>query len=288
MAVPRSDNSGDLIPAGARAEVENVMNGYSLGRIEQFFAVEGFALPPGYEVPPSAMRRSTVRAFHSTIDFGSAEDARAYLRVVDRLLDELSDTYRTRNEAWPSEAMDRLLREFRRADIEPGPDQDGALALPARITVSASLASAPTESGIRLAIPRLERSHAEPEERIGAAKELVEATIKYALGQLAEAHDANEDIPALARQLHKRLRLDPKAIAPTTKGADTITRILGGLTNIPQGLAELRNAGYGTGHGQATRISGIKPRHADLAVRTAVAYAGFVLDTVNDPDAPWR
>jgi hypothetical protein len=216
------------------------------------------------------------------------EDAAAYLRVVDRLLDELGDTYRTRHEDWASEAQDRLLREFRRAEIEPDLDHDGALALPSRITVSASLAAAPTESGIRLAVARLEWSRAEPEERVGAAKELVEATIKYALGQLAEAHDANAEIPALAKQLHKRLRLDPSAIAPTNKGADTIVRILGGLMNIPQGLAELRNAGYGTGHGQATRISGIRPRHSDLAVRAAIAYAAFVLDTVNDPEAPWR
>jgi hypothetical protein len=29
-------------------------------------------------------------------------------------------------------------------------------------------------------------------------------------------------------------------------------------------------------------------RHADLAARSAIAYATFVLDTVNDPGAPWH
>jgi hypothetical protein len=72
------------------------------------------------------------------------------------------------------------------------------------------------------------------------------------------------------------------------KGADTIVRILGGLTNIPSGLAELRNAGYGTGHGQSRRISGIKERHAELAARAAITYSSFMLDTIDDPDAPWR
>jgi hypothetical protein len=65
-------------------------------------------------------------------------------------------------------------------------------------------------------------------------------------------------------------------------------RILSGLTNIPAGLAELRNAGYGTGHGHARRISGIKERHAELAARAAVTYSTFMLDTITDPEAPWR
>jgi hypothetical protein len=134
----------------------------------------------------------------------------------------------------------------------------------------------------------LERSDGEPEEKVGAAKELVEATVKHALAALDEPHMADADLPELAGVLHKRLRLTPRAIAPTTKGAETMVEILGGLTQIPHGLAQLRNEGYGTGHGRASRISGIRPRHADLAARAAIAYASFVLETIADPEAPWR
>jgi hypothetical protein len=28
--------------------------------------------------------------------------------------------------------------------------------------------------------------------------------------------------------------------------------------------------------------------HAELAARSAVAYATFILDTIVDPEAPWR
>jgi len=167
-------------------------------------------------------------------------------------------------------------------------DEKGRLGLPHRLLTSPSLAALPSESGIRLAIRGLERSDAEPEEQVGAAKELVEATVKHALMVLEEESSTTADLPALANQLHQRLRLAPNAIAPTTRGARTMVRILGGLSQIPQGLAELRNEGYGTGHGRATRIVGIRPRHADLATRAAVAYASFVLDTLADPDAPWR
>lgn len=262
------------------------MNGYTLAQIHQLFEVEGFGLPVDFELPMSAQRRRTVEAFERAIDFGSPDDAEAYLRVVERLLDELGDTYQATSHGWAYDGRERIQRELRRTGIVA--DDLGRLQLRSRVTSSQALAGAPTESGIRLAITRLDRPGGEPEEAVGAAKELVEATIKYALSELAETFDSAGDIPALAKQLHKRLRLDPKAIAPTTRGADSIVRILSGLTQVPHGLAELRNEGYGTGHGQAKRISGIKPRHAELAARSAIAYASFILDTLTDPAAPWR
>jgi hypothetical protein len=65
-------------------------------------------------------------------------------------------------------------------------------------------------------------------------------------------------------------------------------RILGGQAQTAPGLAELRNLGYGTGHGQGRRIKGLKRRHAELAARSAITFAAFVLDTLHDEDAPWR
>lgn len=278
----RGQASSDLIPAGVRAEVADTMSQYTLAEIGRLFEPEGFSLPADFELPQSAMRRGKVAGYESSIDFASLDDAEAYLRVLERLLDQLSDT----GTPWSGTARDRLLRMLLRAEIRL--DDHGRLRASRHPVTSSSLSAAPSESGVRLAMTRLERSDAEPEENVGAAKELVEACIKFALLELGETFDAGTDVPALAKQLHKRLKLDPRAIAPTARGAETIVRLLAGLTQIPQGLAELRNEGYGTGHGQAKRISGIKPRHADLAARAAIAYASFVLDTVADPDAPWR
>lgn len=286
LTLPRRRAPNDLIPRALRAEVQTAMaNNYPLAKIHQLFMVEGFELPPNFEQPGESQRRALVAAFESTIDFTLADDAEGYLRVIDRLLEELSDTYRAQSWASAYEGRERILRELDRAGIDPSAEP---LHLPSTLIGSLSLAAAPTESGIRLAITRLQRSGAEPEEKVGAAKELVEATIKYALVALAEAYDPHGDISDLSKQLHKRLLLDPKAIAPTIKGSETIVGILRALTQVPQGLAALRNQGYGTGHGQAKRISGIKPRHADLAARSAIAYASFILDTLADPEAPWR
>lgn len=274
--------STELIPAGARAEVADIMSQYTLAEIGRMFEPEGFTLPADFELPQSSMRRGLIAGYESLIDFASVDDAEAYLRVLERLLDQLADT----GTPWAGTARERLLRVLLRAEIRL--DDHGRLRASRHPLTSSSLAAAPSESGIRLAMTRLERFDAEAEEKVGAAKELVEATIKHALLDLGEPVDPAGDVPALAKQLHKRLRLDPRSIAPTARGAETMVRLLAGLTQIPQGLAELRNEGYGTGHGQATRLSGIKPRHADLASRAAVAYASFILDTLADPDAPWR
>lgn len=271
-----------MIPTSVRAELADTMSQYTLAEIGRMFEAEGFRLPDSFELPASAMRRGKVSGYESSIDFSSLHDVEAYLRVIERLLDVLADT----DTPWAHSARERLLRVLLRSDIRV--DGRGRVVMPCRVTTSAALAQVPSESGIRLAILRLERSDAEPEENVGAAKELVEATIKHALAELGDTPEIGTDVPALAKALHKRLRLEPRGIAPTARGADTMIRLLAGLTQIPQGLAELRNEGYGTGHGQASRIAGIRARHADLAARAAIAYSTFILETLADPEAPWR
>ena len=65
-------------------------------------------------------------------------------------------------------------------------------------------------------------------------------------------------------------------------------RILGGLTTIRTGLAELRNRGYGTGRGTAGARIGLRARQAHLAVNAAFTWCLLMLDTLADPEAPWR
>lgn len=276
----------DLVSDAVRVEVADAASGFTLAEIRKLFGSEGFRETPDFALPQSQMRAGLVAELEGSIDYTDPATVDRYLRVAERLLDELRLVEARTTHPWASECQVRIRRELTRAGFRLEPD--GRITKPRRAAVSASLANAPTESGIRLAMTTLERSDGEPEERVGAAKELVEATIKAALAELGETSEPNADLPALAKKLHKRLRLDPKAVAPTAQGADTIVRILSGLSQIPHGLAELRNEGYGTGHGHARRISGIRARHADLAVSASTAYAAFILDTMADPEAPWR
>ncbi|MFD4935429.1 abortive infection family protein [Streptomyces virginiae] len=54
------------------------------------------------------------------------------------------------------------------------------------------------------------------------------------------------------------------------------------------GVADLRNQGFGSGHGQASAPSGLGVRHARLTVNAAVTWCEPILDTMADQSVPWR
>jgi Abortive infection C-terminus len=91
----------------------------------------------------------------------------------------------------------------------------------------------------------------------------------------------------LARAAQLSLGLDPST-GSGPDGSDAVRRILGAVTTIANGLAELRNRGLGTGHGPVTARVGLGTRHAHLAVNAALTWCQLMLDTLADPEAPWR
>lgn len=128
----------------------------------------------------------------------------------------------------------------------------------------------------------------DPPLAIGTAKELVESTAKTVLLQLGRPLNDKADMPALVRQAQEALGLLPTPSTAGPDGTQALQRILGGLMNITNGLGELRNRGYGTGHGPGGKRVGLRPRHARLAVNAAMTWCGLILDTLGDPEAPWR
>lgn len=273
----------ELVPRAVQAAVIDSVGGwgiYKVRDIAEMFLNEDFVRPEDFIAGAGGQRREEAAAFQALIDFSDPGEVERYLRVVEKILDD-HDTDQLQ------ETRQRLLKTLKRAGIQL--DERGRLRLPARRAMSlARIDHLPTESGIRFQLARLERLEQEPEEMIGAAKELMEATIKHVLIETGEQVPENADVPSLSKKALARLRLHPDAIAPTAKGADVMVRILGGLGQTAAGLAELRNLGYGTGHGQSQRVTGLKRRHAEFAARSAIAYVAFVLATLDDPDAPWR
>jgi hypothetical protein len=173
------------IPRAIRAEVVEAAGGFTLNEIRRLFEAEGFSLPPDFEPTQGSMRMSMANAFDESIDLRSSDDVAAYLRVVERLIDDLNETAARTVHRWAPDRLRRLQRELARAGVVTHPDGRLTLAAPG-LTSSTALTAAPTESGIRLAMTTLERSDGEPEEKVGAAKELVEATVKHALAALDE------------------------------------------------------------------------------------------------------
>ena len=123
---------------------------------------------------------------------------------------------------------------------------------------------------------------------VGSAKELIESTAKVVLAERGLTVSDKADLPELVRQAQQALGLHPSSAAPGPDSTEAVRRILGGVSTIAAGLAELRNRGYGTGHGTAGARIGLRPRHAHLAVNAAFTWCQLMLDTLADPEAPWR
>jgi hypothetical protein len=72
---------------------------------------------------------------------------------------------------------------------------------------------------------------------------------------------------------------------PGPDGSDTVKRILGSVSGIAIGLAELPNRGlrHRTRSGPAQAPSGLGARHAHLAVSAAFTWCQLMLDTLSDP-----
>jgi len=119
----------------------------------------------------------------------------------------------------------------------------------------------------------------DPSQAISSCKSLIEATIKHVLEELGEPYDERANLPALTRQVQMSLKVHPDTIAPTVKGRDTIVRILGSLSQVSVGVAELRNE-YGIDHGRTRSSRGLGPRHAGLAFGAAQTLCRFLLETL--------
>lgn len=148
-----------------------------------------------------------------------------------------------------------------------------------------SVADALDAGWMRQEIQRLEFSvERDPALAIGTAKELVETCCKSILTKRGVAFGKSADLPELTKLLTKELKLVPDGISDQAKGAESVRLILRNLAALTHYLAELRGL-YGSGHGRDGKHRGLEPRHARLAVGTAVAFIDFVTDTYHRRDA---
>jgi hypothetical protein len=142
-----------------------------------------------------------------------------------------------------------------------------------------SVADALDAGWMQKEIQRMENAaERDPALAIGTAKDLVESCCKSILSKRGVTYSPKADLPALTKLLSQELRLVPDDIPSAAKGAEIIKLILRNLTAQTQYLAELRGL-YGSGHGREGKHRGLEPRHARLAVASAVAFIDFVTET---------
>ncbi len=108
------------------------------------------------------------------------------------------------------------------------------------------------------------------------------------LRERGQTYSDAEDLPALVMRAQQSLAVHHAGRPTGPDGSDAVKKILGAVTTISAGIAELRNRGYGTGHGQGVARTGLGTRHARLAINASRLWCEFMLDTLSDPQAPWR
>lgn len=179
--------------------------------------------------------------------------------------------------------VDELLSEPRQRliEIEQG--------LPGPQIAETLIANLRDPAAIREHLARLQRAlNDDPPLAIGTAKELVESTAKTVLIERGEPVNDKDDLPKLVAQAQLALGLHPTSSTAGPDATDAVRKIMSGLTQIVTGLGELRNRGYGTGHGPKGERVGLRPRHAQFAVNASMTWCSIMLDTLADPNAPWR
>ena len=152
----------------------------------------------------------------------------------------------------------------------------------------ADAATLPDEPALREHVRRMQRALGEGDtaQLIGSSKELLETTAKLVLVRVGEPEPSK--FPALVAKSLEVLKLHPKSDpAPREDLTEPVKKILGGVLQIALGVNELRND-RGTGHGRAAESISLKDRHARLAAGAAILVATLMLDTLEDPGAPWR
>jgi len=159
---------------------------------------------------------------------------------------------------------------------------------PAATLAAPALNALPSAAAIQDHLQRLNRNvDIDPRLAVSVAKDLVESTAKLVLKQVGVEFTASDDLPRLAYKAQDALGLHASRGDSSAPEGKTLKQILGGLSSLIQGVTELRN-GVGVGHGRESVPEWVKPRHARLAAGAATTWCNVMLETLGDPDAPWR
>jgi hypothetical protein len=274
----------DLISTGTRGLFRNLMTDSTVNTISSAFHDEGFAASPGCTYENSSVRRVTTQEHLESVNWTDPAHVQRACRVFEHLLIDWHD----------SPYLDRFYASLRRDGCTVDYPGTGLITPPAdrgTLRPLPSMATLTDPSAIQEQLDRIRRAiidDPDPALAIGSAKELVESTAKVVLIERGRTVNEKDDLPALARAAQEALGLHPSSTTPGPDGSDAVKKILGAVSTIATGLGELRNRGYGTGHGPAATRVGLRARHAHLAVNAAVTWCQLLLDTLADPDAPWH
>ncbi|MET9225645.1 abortive infection family protein [Lentzea sp. NPDC003310] len=133
-------------------------------------------------------------------------------------------------------------------------------------------------SSLRLELRRIEAAlPGDPGAAISRAKNLIEAVAKRVIIDSGGTVNTDRAISALTTQATEVLGIDRKSAAGYHKDFAILMEKLHGCVIA---IGDIRNA-VGDGHGAAELPEDLAPSHGRLAARGAIAWCGFMLDTLH-------
>ncbi|MBA5225621.1 abortive infection family protein [Streptomyces griseoaurantiacus] len=273
-------------PATLRA-VRSLATDLTIRIVAELWEAHGFAPIPPEELKyqDSGQRRTEFMLYAEGVNWSNPDHVLRALLVFEDFIREYRDPSQPGTPKWLEDIRVRLERD---GFLLEGSGRISWQRPPVRL-LDRDLSTLSDSSGIVVELERIRRDlSTDPHGAIGAAKQLIEATAKTALRELGIEIDKNAAVPALVNTVQKALKLDAASAPDGPDGSKAVKKILSGSVNIAVGVAELRNQGFGSGHGQASAPSGLGVRHARLTVNAAVTWCELILDTLADPAAPWR
>ena len=161
------------------------------------------------------------------------------------------------------QAFNALIDRLENSDRSPGDT-----------VISDALKSFDPEGVHAMWLKALDRRANDPEGAITIARTLLETVIKRILDELQQDYSDKDDLPKLYGKVATTLNL-----APNQHSQEAIRAILGGATNLVNGIGTLRNR-LSDSHGRGGRLPvRPSPRHASLSVNLAGAVATFLVET---------
>lgn len=276
----------DLVGQGTREAIRDTMSSTVLREIDQMWQDELFP-PPTEDIEPVGGQRVThFQAYLNQVDWtdpGHVARARHVFEVALRPWFSPPEGYTCGVEV----VIPRVQKLHGRDGYVL--DEHGRITGRASVVIADDFLTNITDPiVVHEYLERISAAmeRADPAQAIGSAKELVESTAKLVLREREQVYGDGEDLPALVKKAQEALAVHPAGRAPGLDGAYAVRKILGAVSTVTNGVAELRNRGYGAGHGRPR--SGLRARHARLAINAPRLWYEFMLDTLSDPEAPWR
>ena len=260
---------------------------FTLRQVARYFDVAELTPNEAHVPSEGGERRGLVEKYYANIDFSKWTDVRRLVAVYEAILLDLADGKGYFDAPSAQAVLDGLVKWLRRDGfdfvegriVSVGADVPGVEQL-------ADVATKFDAVHLREQIERIQRTvESDPRLAIGTAKELIETTCKTILRERNEPADDAWNVSQLVKATRAALKLTEDDIPGHAPAAETVKRLLSGLSSIAQGLAELRNA-YGTGHGADGRARGLGPRHARLAVGAATTLCVFLFQTHEERPRP--